>query len=860
VVGNRVVSKKVAQPAQVVPSIERVHLDIHPSVVFKLGEDLISDDVQALMELIKNSWDADATSVKITIDTTQLSDSPGSDPGTGDLVGLLRVVDNGNGMSHDDIVDGWLVVSNSTKKAFKQEGKTTGRGRTPLGDKGLGRLGTQRLGKVVSIATTPRGGGDTLQIDIPWVNFEDAAKLGDVTLDLERLPRAPHPGTTLTIRGLNSPVAFRDPQELERLRREFAWLLSPYSGRPSYSVGIEIDGKPLDVGDAAYDLKPLVQIHYSLAYAQFQLSVVGALRLDFFSPGLRGETQQKTEYAKLMRADRGQAFAEWFMTTKANMAKRWSLTVDNGRPWYFAFAYERRLEDIPGAKYLPVGKPATHGASNRSLADPGPFTGEVGAFAVEADAELKKDNPLGYLREIAGIHVYRDGFGIRMGEDWIGLGKRWSSGTSFYNLRPKSVLGHIDLSAAHNGALEEMSDREGLKSSPYVDNFKILIEDWRKFTEEVQGGLRRAYNEWKQLADVPRTPELEEPQEITADSLSNVLNDRLRRRQKEAARMSKSAVKSRSVVDKLMGSLDGAGALPSNVSKQLGTLAAQMANLEIESEALRVSASEDEAINRALKGQLEKVEEQVGLLFEAVALGLSAEGLTHEVAQASARLSERSRQTQTHLKALGPVPPAMTRYLSEVRATAAGLNRQLAHFIPALRFARERRETLGLGTFCRDMESYYNDRWSADPIPLRVRVAITQDFALEINRGRMTQVLDNLILNAEFWQRSIRTHDGEMLPREPSLQSKGEIHLEIDDPFLRVWDDGPGVEPAYEDTLFEPFMTAKRDADGRGLGLYISRRLLEAEHITLDLLQERNALGRRFVFALDCSAANRGRT
>lgn len=67
---------------------EIVHLDIHPSVVFKLGEDLISDDVQALMELIKNSWDADATSVKITIDTKQLSDSPGSAKGTNDLVGL----------------------------------------------------------------------------------------------------------------------------------------------------------------------------------------------------------------------------------------------------------------------------------------------------------------------------------------------------------------------------------------------------------------------------------------------------------------------------------------------------------------------------------------------------------------------------------------------------------------------------------------------------------------------------------------------------------------------------------------------------------------------------------------------------
>ena len=42
---------------------------ISPHVVRQLGAELVTDHVTALMELIKNSYDADATYVKVTIDT-----------------------------------------------------------------------------------------------------------------------------------------------------------------------------------------------------------------------------------------------------------------------------------------------------------------------------------------------------------------------------------------------------------------------------------------------------------------------------------------------------------------------------------------------------------------------------------------------------------------------------------------------------------------------------------------------------------------------------------------------------------------------------------------------------------------------
>ena len=50
------------------------HFEIHASVVFQLGESLITDSVQALVELVKNCYDADATFCKLNISTEPISD------------------------------------------------------------------------------------------------------------------------------------------------------------------------------------------------------------------------------------------------------------------------------------------------------------------------------------------------------------------------------------------------------------------------------------------------------------------------------------------------------------------------------------------------------------------------------------------------------------------------------------------------------------------------------------------------------------------------------------------------------------------------------------------------------------------
>ena len=84
---------------------------------------------------------------------------------------------------------------------------------------------------------------------------------------------------------------------------------------------------------------------------------------------------------------------------------------------------------------------------------------------------------------------------------------------------------------------------------------------------------------------------------------------------------------------------------------------------------------------------------------------------------------------------------------------------------------------------------------------------------------------------------------------------KGEITIVVDAPVVRVMDNGRGVEESIEELLFEPFATTKRSGEGRGLGLFIVRQLMDSESCGILLLPNRNARGRRYVFELNFMGA-----
>ncbi len=100
--------------------------------------------------------------------------------------------------------------------------------------------------------------------------------------------------------------------------------------------------------------------------------------------------------------------------------------------------------------------------------------------------------------------------------------------------------------------------------------------------------------------------------------------------------------------------------------------------------------------------------------------------------------------------------------------------------------------------------------------------------------------------NSEFWLREDL--------RAGRIKS-GEISIEVDAPYIRVRDNGLGISPTVESSLFEAFVTAKPSEVGRGLGLFIVRQLLASEGCAIALLPVRNRFKRRHVFQIDLAGA-----
>lgn len=182
------------------------HLRFAPEILVRLGEELIPHPDLGVIELVRNAYDADAEYCNVTLTNA-------SQPG-----GTLVVEDNGDGMTAEDIRDGFLLIGRSTKPGSP----LTPKNRRKVGEKGLGRLAALRLGRRVDLFTRPRKDlGTEYVLHINWADYESVNTVEDVKLHVETRPTTKKPGTSLTIHGLRQGF---DDTEMERLARAMRLL------------------------------------------------------------------------------------------------------------------------------------------------------------------------------------------------------------------------------------------------------------------------------------------------------------------------------------------------------------------------------------------------------------------------------------------------------------------------------------------------------------------------------------------------------------------------------------------------------------------------------------------------------------
>jgi signal transduction histidine kinase len=97
--------------------------------------------------------------------------------------------------------------------------------------------------------------------------------------------------------------------------------------------------------------------------------------------------------------------------------------------------------------------------------------------------------------------------------------------------------------------------------------------------------------------------------------------------------------------------------------------------------------------------------------------------------------------------------------------------------------------------------------------------------------GQIFQIFENLISNSVYW---LSTRDSLQEGRS-SARSTISIQYNVDRREIEFTDNGPGIEEADGDKVFDPFWSKKPASAGRGLGLYISKRLCDDNKIDIQL-------------------------
>jgi signal transduction histidine kinase len=204
-----------------------------------IGEELISDEVVAVSELVKNAHDADALTV-----TVRFCGVTGPD-------GTIEVRDDGTGMDLKTLLGRWMEPAASTKVGRGRQ--VTRRGRRVLGEKGVGRFAADKLARNLEIITRAMGGRDEAVALIDWDQFDtDSVQLSSVESRWESrsAQEITRHGTVLRMTGLRSVWSER---LFRRLAIRLSRLLSPFSERDQFAIHIESDEFPEYSGELRAD-------------------------------------------------------------------------------------------------------------------------------------------------------------------------------------------------------------------------------------------------------------------------------------------------------------------------------------------------------------------------------------------------------------------------------------------------------------------------------------------------------------------------------------------------------------------------------------------------------------------------------
>lgn len=415
-------------------------------LIHTLGRDLISSEKVALIELVKNSYDADASIVVISF-TGPLEAGQGS----------IMVFDDGHGMDEQTVTGTWFEIATPHRK---KHSRTQARKRRVLGEKGIGRLAASRLGETMTLVTR-KARGDEVCVYVDWSDFDDEDRFLD-EVDIRWHSRAPETfcqgGTALA--------------DMVRVG---------YDGRvKNHGTRIEIDSLT-----NAWSRNDLLELRMSLS--RLLPPAVPSNELD---PDFTIVLDLPTEYEDLS----GEIGSPPELD-KSHYRLYGHINAEGEAEFQYS-SYDGQADTI---KLQMVGH-------EKKVPLCGPLGIDLRVWDRDSEAlkDLLPDASIRAVRQLlsdaSGISVYRDGFRVlpygERGDDWLSMDARRVQNPTL-RLSNNQVLGYVFITSDSNSALRDQSNREGLIDGPAFSDLRNLVTSALEQVEIRRYKNRRTENKKK---------------------------------------------------------------------------------------------------------------------------------------------------------------------------------------------------------------------------------------------------------------------------------------------------------------------------------------------------------------------------
>ena len=827
--------------------METIHFEVGAKVARLIGQENITDSDGALIELIKNAYDADASCVCVWFDIpfpyvpsvlkpekirTVLSEDDQKkifdfysmnesreyekredllETEEKELWNLLTkyntviIADNGIGMTIEDVRTKWMCIGTSDKEINIE----SLRGRIKTGAKGIGRFALDKLSTTSRMLTKSRN-NKLVDWEIDWEQFENSKLLTHATAKLEEKD-------------------FNYADTVQRMMENC--FTQAFSAGNIWDTGTAIILHPVreewtyrmfeKINTNLKSINPLGSVDPFKVYVKNQ-----------YYPEYDFETDDTAidvsdyDYKIEIRFDGVQTVTTVLTRNEVDIHKRRVNFPDYGekvsldsfweRPYFQKKGYqrqdfERSIEFSENAAKIVKDDPA-------KIRSVGPFQAEMYFVKsrnsnIEIIKKVKARRRKELLEKFSGVKLYRDKFKVRpygdSGNDWLDLSERQTqspggvgSDSGSWRVLPYQLIGQVKIGRRENPALYDMANREGLTQN---DEYYILVELLKNSIRIFEMDRRNFYHEYTRwYKDVKA--ELGTDASIRADVQSKY--------------------------ESILFSHKNAAGQREREEEERG----------IGEEDRKYT---DEEYEKTIYNLMEENKEKQNA--EQILQHLSSNGLIlntffHEFKAIQSQFGSRAVQMKyrmIYMKEHNTFHPGFIYdpyiIINKMEETDRMLNRWLQISLGNAKKENLKRETVFLNKELTDIMADWSELLKSKDITYEIYFDEKEEYPYEISRADLYIILNNFLLNSAYFLEKCHNPQRKILI---TLRSEQENY------HLQMWNNGPELEEKYRavpDRIFDLGISSKEE--GTGIGLWIMKETVERYNGTIMVCEQETGFG-----------------